>query len=212
MIMIQHLGRDVKNYLQNLFSGGITLPERCPCCHGTGTMIRWGYYQRKYPEIPIARVLCKACNKSSSLLPSFLLPYQRTTTEELQNLAISYCSEDISLEEWWAARPEIPQSLKTLARWIKGLVRRAEEVLPIITRKILELSPSCPLLEKGSLIAGEKTLSKEKRKLRDFFSSCEILYRESKSLIEDLIFEPSRLLEFTSLFLWKEKGIHLLPA
>lgn len=52
----------------------------CPNCK-SDQLIRYGYYERNigifgvYKKIKIKRVMCKHCNHTHALLPSFIMPY-----------------------------------------------------------------------------------------------------------------------------------------
>ena len=62
----------------------------CPIC-GSENIIKWGSYLRnviyynnnkKYEKtIEIKRIMCKNCNKTNAIIPSFLVPYKIHVTE-----------------------------------------------------------------------------------------------------------------------------------
>lgn len=63
--------------------------EQCPMCRGVVRLNRHGYYWRNAIEdereyrIPICRLKCPSCEKTVSLLPSFLLPYFQHTLQQV---------------------------------------------------------------------------------------------------------------------------------
>ena len=63
--------------------------ERCPGCRGVVRLKRHGFYWRNAIEeereyrIPICRLKCPSCEKTVSLLPSFLLPYFQHTLQQV---------------------------------------------------------------------------------------------------------------------------------
>lgn len=63
--------------------------ERCPMCRGVVRLKRHGYYWRYAIEdtreyrIPVCRLKCPSCEKTVSLLPSFLLPYFQHTLRQV---------------------------------------------------------------------------------------------------------------------------------
>ena len=209
MIIIQYLGQDVKDYLKNfLYANKIGLPSLCPCC-GEPSLIRWGYYCRqgfcKEGQIRIQRVRCKTCLKTSSILPSFLLPYKRVPLSILQNLILEYTCTEESLSGVWAQTPDAPACLTTLQRWITVLVQAISCWIPLIFREILSLNPSSPVTEMPS-----PPPHTQKDTLRSFLFLCQHLYAESKHISNGLIYEPDRLFEFISLWLWQKGGYHLM--
>lgn len=70
----------------------------CPACHANVQLYRHGFYFRNvlttYAEyrIEICRYLCRSCQKTISLLPTFLLPYfQRCCLSILEVLRGFFC-------------------------------------------------------------------------------------------------------------------------
>lgn len=63
--------------------------ERCPVCRGVVRLKRHGFYWRNAIEdereyrILICRLKCPSCEKTVSLLPSFLLPYFQHTLRQV---------------------------------------------------------------------------------------------------------------------------------
>ena len=56
--------------------------DRCPCCKGMVRLYRHGYYWRNAIDvrraeyrIPICRLICPSCQKTVSILPTFLVEY-----------------------------------------------------------------------------------------------------------------------------------------
>ncbi len=66
-------------------------PHGCPNCHAIGQMIGHGYYWRQPKDggkgwlIRIKRWKCKACDKTVSVLPSFLLRFRHYLLEVIAN-------------------------------------------------------------------------------------------------------------------------------
>lgn len=195
----------MKNFL---YAGKIALPSLCPCC-GEPSLIRWGYYWRQCLEeaIRIQRVRCKACLKTSSILPSFLLPYKRVPVSLLQKLILQYACTEQSLSGVWAQAPEAPSCLTTLERWVRALAQTLSRCTPIIVTEILSLNPHSPVAE-----LTHPPAETQKGKLQNMLLLCQYLYAESRHIWGGLIYEPDRLFEFVSLFLWEKGGYHLLRA
>ena len=61
----------------------------CKNCHFEGRLHRHGFYERnaitpyEVLRIVILRVKCPSCNKTFSLIPSFLIPYRQYTFEHI---------------------------------------------------------------------------------------------------------------------------------
>ena len=72
MPIVAHLGNNSKEYDEVRDS---YWPEKCPYCGGS-RMHRNGGYWRKVEAIDICCFSCNDCNRSFSVLPDFLKPYQ----------------------------------------------------------------------------------------------------------------------------------------
>lgn len=62
--------------------------DRCPCCKGMVRLYRHGYYWRNAIDvrsaeyrIPICRLICPSCQKTVSILPTFLIEYFQHTVD-----------------------------------------------------------------------------------------------------------------------------------
>ncbi len=101
-------------------------------------MIRWGYYTRHGLPfsnfIRIQRVRCKACHRTTNVLPSFLLAYKQHAVTVVNDLVNSY----INRPDDWQGAPDIPVDLSTAYRYLRVLEQQANAALPEM-RKTLPL-------------------------------------------------------------------------
>ncbi len=85
----------VQEYLRQGLEQTCVRPTECLICQAIGQMIGHGYYKRQPQdgeqswEIRIKRWRCKACGKTVSALPSFLLRYRHYLLEVIQRVLIS---------------------------------------------------------------------------------------------------------------------------
>jgi hypothetical protein len=63
----------------------VSQPEVCGCCAGRECFHRHGTYERYVEKTlrKVARFLCSLCNKTTSVLPAFVLPYRATLVKDV---------------------------------------------------------------------------------------------------------------------------------
>lgn len=73
----------VHEYEKELEDAGRWRPSSCPLCAGKKPLVAHGFYRRTLVEegfdgtLRVRRYLCRACWRTLSLLPVFILPYSR---------------------------------------------------------------------------------------------------------------------------------------
>ncbi|QGT99487.1 hypothetical protein SYNTR_1186 [Candidatus Syntrophocurvum alkaliphilum] len=71
----------ISKYIKTTVNNTFPHILECPCCKARIKLYRHGYYYRnviyykKEYQIKICRYYCRSCKKTTSLIPSFLLPY-----------------------------------------------------------------------------------------------------------------------------------------
>lgn len=65
----------------------VSQPEVCGCCAGRNCFHRHGTYERYVEDLlrKVARFLCTLCNKTTSVLPAFVLPYRATLVKDVDD-------------------------------------------------------------------------------------------------------------------------------
>ena len=83
-----HAGNSVSEYDQAWPKVEVDRPEACPICHAGGQMIVHGRYPRQKPleatpeppqPVKVRRWLCKACKRTTSMLPDIFHRYRHYT-------------------------------------------------------------------------------------------------------------------------------------
>lgn len=81
MIIIDKFSKNITKYIQLGKNNIFPVQYGCNNCGFGGRLHRHGFYYRnvvtklRVSRIPILRVKCPSCNKTYSILPSFLIPY-----------------------------------------------------------------------------------------------------------------------------------------
>jgi len=210
VVIIQYLGQNVKDYLENfLYTGKIPLSPLCPCC-GHEKLIRWGFFRRLSfsieKTIRIQRVRCKKCHKTSSLVPTFLVPYKSVSMFIIQDFVNSYVYTDNSIAQI-CNDSQVTKELDTLYRWMKNLIHNARQYTPFFLSHLLHLNSESAVPELIALIAHQ---SNRKAQLLAFIAAADYLLQESHSLLLFHTFSQHRILEFISYLLWKKHQVYLL--
>ncbi|WP_269082503.1 DUF6431 domain-containing protein [Aneurinibacillus tyrosinisolvens] len=121
MIILLECAYSIKKYIRNIYRYEIEVV--CPCC-GERMRKHTGYKRNvicktKVYEIPVLRRRCRHCKKVYSLLPSFIIPYERFANHireymglwvregvPIAHLPVRLTTENVSIV-----------SLRTLYRW-----------------------------------------------------------------------------------------------
>jgi transposase-like protein len=132
MPIILDFGRTVQDYLAHFEQVVFPRPECCPCCGTWHTFIGHGFYLRKPKDqfqvyrIWIKRWFCKACHRTLSVLPSFLLRFRHYLLSVIQQVLVLRFEDHAS---WQAtARRCAPEGLpaaRTIGRWCHAFARHA---------------------------------------------------------------------------------------
>ena len=87
---------DLSGYAANGRDNDFPELQCCPNCRARNRLLRHGFYERNAIDgeavfrIPICRLLCPDCEKTVSILPTFLLPYFQHTRRFILNILLSW--------------------------------------------------------------------------------------------------------------------------
>lgn len=109
-----------------------------------GRYFRTAVTKFKVYRIPVYRRYCPRCEKTASLLPAFVAPYQ-TFVNSLRELAIrKHSFSGFSMEEttqFISSKDIGTLSARTIYRWKKELKRKAPGWLTALAEKLLHVIP-----------------------------------------------------------------------
>jgi transposase-like protein len=83
MQILHPFAGDLHEYEKELEDPDRWRPSSCPLCAGKKPLVAHGFYRRTLVEegfdgtLRVRRYLCRACRRTVSLLPVFVLPYRR---------------------------------------------------------------------------------------------------------------------------------------
>ena len=155
MVIVQHFGGSVKEYIEAFLCHGcpFPLPDRCPHpdCQPSGSLIRWGTYLRwaltgevDY-RLRIQRVRCKVCGRTHSLLPDFLHPHRHFVISLLQQGISLYLLAGLGwrqLMRWLRKAHHRGPARSTVREWVASFAYGAGYLLlAALLRHLLTLDP-----------------------------------------------------------------------
>jgi transposase-like protein len=85
MQILHPFAGSLQQYIERLADPDCYRPGHCPQCHAKEPLTAHGFYTRTLIDaafdgvIRVRRYLCRACRRTVSLLPEFILPYLRSS-------------------------------------------------------------------------------------------------------------------------------------
>jgi hypothetical protein len=159
VVIVQPFFGSVKEYIATVLSQGcpFPLPERCPHpdCQVTGSLIRWGTYERGAAtgevdyRLRIQRVRCKVCGRTHSLLPDFLHPHRHFAISLLQPVVYLYLLVGLGWRKLMRHLRRLHDqgpARSTVREWVASFGYGAGHLLlDALLRHLLSLSPGTEL-------------------------------------------------------------------
>jgi transposase-like protein len=152
MVIVTEFGCLVHEYVERCASLVFPRPSECPQCRVVDTLIGHGFYERKALSPTQAHVLrikrwyCKACQRTISLLPSFVLRFRHYLLDVIQSVVVTRFEEATS----WAqvarrcAIDGAPSS-RTIRRWCDSLAEHASVWWAAIQQTLAEHDATSPM-------------------------------------------------------------------
>jgi Domain of unknown function (DUF6431) len=163
MVIVTEFGCLVHEYVERSSSLVFPRPSECPHCRVVDQFIGHGFYERKALSptqvyvLRIKRWYCTACQRTVSLLPSFLLRFRHYLLEVIQWVVVARFEDATS----WAqvarrcAVDGAPSS-RTIRRWCDALAEYASVWWAAIQQTLAEHDAASPLLDPLGESAGPR--------------------------------------------------------
>jgi hypothetical protein len=163
MVIVTDFGCFVHEYVERFGQLVFPRPARCPHCHVLEALIGHGFYWRKALSptqvyvLRIKRWYCKACQRTVSLLPSFLLRFRHYLLEVVQWVVVTRFEDGAS----WvrvARRCAVDgaPSARTIRRWCDSFAEHASVWWAAIQQTLAEHDAASPLLDPLGESAGPR--------------------------------------------------------
>jgi transposase-like protein len=124
MQILHPFAGSVQQYNEQLSDPDAHRPGSCPQCQGKHPLIAHGFYTRTLIDtafdgtIRVRRYLCKACRRTVSLLPEFILPYLRSSLMVMALLLVARLLDGQTIEAAARAAPP-PMPYQRGQFWIR---------------------------------------------------------------------------------------------
>ena len=163
MVIVTEFGCLVHEYVEGCSGLVFPRPSECPRCRVVDALIGHGFYKRKALSptqvyaLRIKRWYCKACQRTVSLLPSFLLRFRHYLLVVIQSVVVTRFEGAVS----WAqvaqrcAVAGAPSS-RTMRRWCDSLAEHASGWWAAVQQTLAEQDAASPLLDPLGEAAGPR--------------------------------------------------------
>jgi len=163
MVIVTEFGCLVHEYVERCSGLVFPRPNECPQCRVADTLIGHGFYERKALSptqvyvFRIKRWYCTACERTVSLLPSFLLRFRHYLLDVIQSVVILRFEDSAS----WAqvarrcAVAGAPSS-RTIHRWCDSLADHASVWWAAVQQTLAQQDAASPLLDPLGQSAGPR--------------------------------------------------------
>jgi len=163
MVIVTDFGCLVHEYVECFGQLVFPRPDRCPHCQVLEALIGHGFYWRKALSptqvyaLRIKRWYCKACQRTMSLLPSFLLRFRHYLLEVIQSVVVTRY-EDAASWTRVAQRCTVEgaPSSRTIRRWCDALAEHASVWWAAVQQTLAEQDAASPWLDPLGESAGPR--------------------------------------------------------
>jgi len=154
MVIVTDFGCLVHEYAAGCSGLVFPRPNECPQCRVEDTLIGHGFYERKALSqtavyvLRVKRWYCKACQRTVSLLPSFLLRFRHYLLDVIQFVVITRY-EDAASWTRVAQRCAVDgaPSSRTIRRWCDSLAEHASVWWAAVQQTLAQQDAASPLLD-----------------------------------------------------------------
>ena len=164
MAIVTDFGPDVQVYVTQFAIHIFPRPAVCPHCQACDTLIGHGFYRRHATDgkhacrLWIKRWYCKACQHTTSLLPSFLLRFRHYLLSVIQAVVVARFAAHASLSQVCASAATttgLPAAC-TCVRWCQSFKQQAARWLAAVQQTLAQHDPHSPGLDPLGEAAGPR--------------------------------------------------------
>lgn len=154
MSIVVDFGCTVQQYAAQVHELVFPRPSGCPLCQALNSLIGHGFYPREPLDqdqtyrILIKRWRCKGCHRTTSSLPSFLLPFRHYLLAVIQQVLTARHEDEAShAQVAQLCGPRGFPSPRTLGRWLHSFADQAPRWLLAVQEALARHHSASPLLD-----------------------------------------------------------------
>jgi len=163
MVIVTKFGCLVHEYVEGCSGLVFPRPSECPQCRVVDTLIGHGFYERKALSqtqvyvLRIKRWYCTACQRTVSLLPSFLLRFRHYLLDVIQLVVVTRFEDAASWSQVTRrCAVDGAPSARSLRRWCDSWAEHASVWWAAIQQTLAEHDAASPLLDPLGEAAGPR--------------------------------------------------------
>ena len=169
--MLHPFGGSIQQYIEECSEESYRYrPSSCPQCDSVQRLAPHGFYSRTVVDVDlewvirVRRYLCRACRRTVSLLPEFVLPYLRFSTRLIGMFLKARLSGKQTLKAAAQAAHQAKMPYERGQYWVRRFIRQAESVsaaLAGLTQPIVApdfVSLAIGMLEQTGWVAAHRFL------------------------------------------------------
>jgi hypothetical protein len=151
----------VQDYVAHFARLVFPRPDACPCCGQAGSLVGHGFYVRKALDqaemfvVRVKRWRCKACRRTTSVLPSFLLRFRHYLLAIISQALTTRFEFGASwLEVLRCVALDDQPSPRTISRWCHSFLKHAATWWTAVTMLLAQVATASPALDPLGPAAG----------------------------------------------------------
>lgn len=167
MVIVVAFGPEIQNHIENEGHKACPRPALCGHCGTVGRMVGHGSYRRKPKDLSrawwvrVRRWRCQACRRTTSCLPSFLLPWRHYLVWVIQAVLVrrleagaSWAEVVAGCSDWQPGVAPLP-ARRTMQRWVGVFSSRAAIWLLAVLAELARQESGSRWLEPRGPTAGD---------------------------------------------------------
>lgn len=161
MVIVADFRCSVQDYVAHFARLVFPRPAACPCCGQAGSLVGHGFYVRKALDqtqvfhVRVKRWRCKACRRTTSVLPSFLLRFRHYLLAVISQTLVARFELGASwLDVLRCVAVDGLPSPRTIGRWCQSFAAHAVLWWAAVAALLAQVAAASPALDPLGPAAG----------------------------------------------------------
>jgi hypothetical protein len=161
LVIVADFRCSVQDYVAHFARLVFPRPDACPCCGQAGSLVGHGFYirqaldQERVFRVRIKRWRCKACRRTTSVLPSFLLRFRHYLLAVISQALVARFELGASwLDVLRCVAVDNLPSPRTIGRWCRSFAAHAAFWWAAVAALLAQVAAASPALDPLGPAAG----------------------------------------------------------